>query len=75
MRFADTQELQLCTYSFTPQLKVQLGQVEAVSDEKMIVRRLERYDADEDDPFNGQPAELVVQGKDWEGQGNYKFIA
>jgi len=56
-------------------LKIQLGQVEAVSDEKMVVRRLERYDADEDDPFNGQPAELVVQGKDWEGQGNYKIIA
>lgn len=40
------------------------------------MRRLERYDANEDDPFNGQPAELVVQGKDWEStKGSYRFIA
>lgn len=40
------------------------------------MQRLERYDADEDDPHNGQPAELVVEGKDWEGgEGNYRYIA
>ena len=43
---------------------------------RMVVRRLERYDADEDDPFNGQPAELEVESRDWEGaKGNYRFIA
>jgi hypothetical protein len=75
-RDTDDQELQLCTYSFTPQLKVQLGKVVEVSSERMVVRRLERYDADEDDPFNGQPAEMVVEGKDWDAvKGTYRYIA
>jgi hypothetical protein len=57
-------------------LKAQLGEVIDVNNGRMVVRRLERYDADEDDPFNGQPAELVVESKDWEGaKGNYRFIA
>lgn len=73
---ADDQELQLDTYSFTPQLKVQLGEVVEASGERLVLRRLERYDADEDDPFNGQPEELVVDMKVWEGsKENYRFIA
>jgi hypothetical protein len=75
-RHADKQEIQLCTYSFTPQLKAQLGEVVDVKNGRMVVRRLERYDADEDDPFNGQAAELVVESKDWEkAKGNYRYIA
>jgi hypothetical protein len=73
---ADSQELQLDTYSFTPQLKVQLGEVVEANGERLVLRRLERYDADEDDPFNGQPEELVVEMKDWErSKGSYRFIA
>jgi hypothetical protein len=57
-------------------LKAQLGEVVDIENGRMVVRRLERYDADEDDPFNGQPAELVVESKDWEkAKGNYRYIA
>jgi hypothetical protein len=73
---ADGQELQLDTYSFTPQLKVQLGEVVEANGGRLVLKRLERYDADEDDPFNGQPEEMVVEMKEWEGsKGNYRFIA
>jgi hypothetical protein len=74
-RHVDDQELQLCTYSFTPQLKVQLGEVAEINGGRMVVNRLERYDADEDDPFNGQPAELVVEGQGWGAKGIYRHIA
>ena len=57
-------------------MKAQLGKVVDIKNGRMVVRRLERYDADEDDPFNGQPAELIVESKDWEAaKGNYRLIA
>lgn len=57
-------------------MNAQLGKVVDIKNGRMVVRRLERCDADEDDPFNGQPAELIIESKDLKAaKGNYRFIA
>jgi hypothetical protein len=62
-------------YSFSPQIKVQIGEVEEVTEKMIRVNRLERQDADEDDPYNGQGRELVIDVSSLDaGAGRYRLL-
>jgi hypothetical protein len=62
-------------YSFSPQIKVQIGEVEEVTETMIRVNRLERHDADEDDPYNGQGRELVTDTSSLDaGAGRYRLL-
>jgi hypothetical protein len=62
-------------YSFSPQLRIQLGEIVDVSGGKIGIDRLARLDADEDDPYNGQERGLVIVPSDLDAEiGRYRLV-